>query len=151
MAGRTVPTGPAIAWADGLEAFAWHGVAVEPWVIREPERITVATIDGERNVEVRRVLVERFGEERLIREGGAELVDEDDAGRLWRRHLDPPVLWGRREEPVVMVEVRNSTPEPDGTRRTYFLRVPPTLRTAREAVAWTFGLGALEYRPATES
>jgi hypothetical protein len=143
--------GPAIAWADGLEAFAWHGVAVEPWIIRESGRITVATIDRERNVEVRRVLVERFGEERLIREGGAELVDEDDAGRLWRRHLDPPVRWGRREEPVAMVEVLNSTPEPDGTRKTYFLRVPPAMRTAREAVAWTFGLGAVEYRPAVES
>ena len=46
-----------------------------------------------------------------------------------------------------MVEVRNSTPEPDGSRKTYFLRVPPTVRTAREAVAWTFGLGAVEYRP----
>ena len=98
--------GPAIAWADGLEAFAWHGVAVEPWVIREPGRITVATIDGEPNVEVRRVLVERFGEERLVREGGAELVDADDVGRLWRRRIEEPRRWGpRREEPVVMVEV----------------------------------------------
>ena len=50
-----------------------------------------------------------------------------------------------------MVEVLNSTPEPDGTRRTYFLRVPPTMRTAREAVAWTFGLDGGEYRPAAES
>jgi len=50
-----------------------------------------------------------------------------------------------------MVEVRNSTPEPDGSRRTYFLRVPPTMRTAREAVAWTFGLGAVDYRPAVET
>ena len=41
-----------------------------------------------------------------------------------------------------MVEVVNSTPEPDGSRKTYFLRVPPTIGTAREAVAWTFGLGA---------
>jgi Domain of unknown function (DUF6745) len=143
--------GPAIAWADGLEGFAWHGVAVEPWVIRDPGRITVAMIDGERNVEVRRVLVERFGEERLIREGGAELVDADDVGRLWRRHLDPPVRWGRREEPVVMVEVANATPEPDGTRKTYLLRVPPAMRTAREAVAWTFGLSGTQYRPERET
>ena len=69
----------------GLEAHAWHGVIVEPWVIREPERITVASIDAERNAEVRRVLVERFGEERLIREGAPELVDSDVVGRLWRR------------------------------------------------------------------
>ncbi|WP_442810207.1 DUF6745 domain-containing protein [Streptomyces sp. W16] len=30
-----------------------------------------------------------------------------------------------------MVEVLNSTPEPDGTHRTYWLRVPPSTRTAR--------------------
>jgi hypothetical protein len=145
--------GPAIAWADGLEAFAWHGVAVEPWVIREPERITVARIDATSNAEVRRVLVERFGEERLVREGGAELLDSDVVGRLWRRRIDAePTRWGpRREEPVVMVEVLNSTPEPDGTRRTYFLRVPPTMRSAREAVAWTFGLAGSEYRPERET
>ena len=50
-----------------------------------------------------------------------------------------------------MVEVRNSTPEPDGSCKTYFLRVPPATRTARAAVAWTFGLGAVEYRPAAQS
>ena len=27
-----------------------------------------------------------------------------------------------------MVEVLNSTPEPDGSRKTYFLRVPPDIR-----------------------
>lgn len=143
---------PAIAWADGAEAYAWHGVPVEPWVIREPEQITVDAIDGERNVETRRVLVERFGEERLIREGGAELISEDAAGRLWRRGFGGPgPAWVRREEPVVMVEVQNATPEADGTRRTYFLRVPPDMRSARAAVAWTFGLREWEYRPAAES
>jgi hypothetical protein len=143
--------GPAIAWPDGLEAHAWHGVIVEPWVIREPERITVASVDAERNAEVRRVLVERFGEERLIREGAPELVDSDAVGRLWRRRLEPPHHWGPREEPVVMVEVHNSTLEPDGTRKTYYLRVPPTIGTAREAVAWTFGMAGPEYHPEKQS
>jgi len=143
--------GPAIAWTDGLEAYAWHGVAVEPWVVTDPGRITVKAIDAETNVEVRRVLVERFGEERLVREGGAVLVDEDETGRLWRRDAARAGWWGPRDEPIVMVEVVNATPEPDGTRRTYFLRVPPTMTTARAAVAWTFGLGAVEYRPAVES
>ena len=48
---------------------------------------------------------------------------------------DPPV----DGEPLTVVEVVNSTPEPDGSHRRYFLRVPPDTRTAREAVAWTFG------------
>ena len=118
------------------------------WVIRRPDRITVEAIDAETNAEVRRALVERFGVERLIREGGSTLVDEEASGRLWRRDLGG--RWNH-EEPIVMVEVENSTPEPDGTRRTYFLRVPPQTRSAREAVAWTFGLRRDEYRPSTET
>jgi len=38
-----------------------------------------------------------------------------------------------------MVEVANATPEPDGTRRAYWLRVPPDMRTARQAVAQAGG------------
>lgn len=148
--------GPAIAWRDGLRVFAWHGVDVPSWVVMQPEEITVRRIDEEKNVEVRRVLVERFGEERLVREGGSVLVHEDATGRLWRRDAErrPPGMgswWRPRDEPIVMVAVVNATPEPDGSRKTYFLRVPPTVTTAREAVAWTFGLGAAEYRPAAQS
>jgi hypothetical protein len=40
----------------------------------------------------------------------------------------------------VLVEVVNATQEPDGWHRRYYLRVPPSIRTARAAVAWTFGI-----------
>lgn len=46
-----------------------------------------------------------------------------------------------------MVEVVNSTPEPDGTHRTYYLRVPPSIRIARPGVAWTFGVDEADYHP----
>ncbi|MGW6422603.1 DUF6745 domain-containing protein [Nocardia sp. NPDC055053] len=71
-------------------------------------------------------------------------VHRDDTGILWRIALDG-------DEDVVMVEVVNSTPEPDGTNRTYWLRVPPTTRTAREGVAWTFGLAADAYEPVQQT
>jgi len=45
---------------------------------------------------------------------------QDDYGKLWRTTL---VVDG---EPLTVVEVANATPEPDGTRKRYFLRVPPT-------------------------
>jgi hypothetical protein len=141
--------GPSIAWADGTELWAWHGVRVGREVVLDPGSITAPRVDSEANAEVRRVLVERMGIERLTREGGAELVDEDETGRLWRRRM-PHASWVGQEA-VVTVEVRNSTPEPDGTRKTYFLRVPPTMSSARAAVAWTFGLGQVEYRPAVET
>ena len=141
--------GPALAYGDGTAIHAWHGVRVDSWIIDHPERITVGAIDEAENAEVRRVMVERFGAERLVREGNAELVHEDEAGRLWRRPLAPDP-WSR-EEPFVVVEVVNSTPEPDGSRKTYWLRVPPRTQTAREGVAWTFGMGGSEYRPAQQS
>ena len=37
------------------------------------------------------------------------------------------------------------------TGREYYLRVPPGVNTADEAVAWTFGLSSSEYHPAQES
>jgi len=40
----------------------------------------------------------------------------------------------------VMVEVENATPEPDGHNKMYMIRVDPRCTTAREAVAWTFGI-----------
>ena len=40
--------------------------------------------------------------------------------------------------------------EKDGTRKRYFLAVPPTMKTARKAVAWTFGMSADEYKPEVE-
>lgn len=141
--------GPALGFGDGTTIWADHGVVVPSDVIRDPGSITVERIDAETNAEIRRVMTERFGPERLVREGGAELVDEDEIGRLWRRSFsgsrwNPP-------EPVVMVEVRNSTPEPDGSVRTYYLRVPPTIQTARAAVAWTFGLQGATYEPVVET
>jgi hypothetical protein len=71
-------------------------------------------------------------------------VHRDETGVLWRVEFDD-------DEPLVMVEVINSTPEPDGSRRTYFLRVPPDTETAREGVAWTFGLTAEEYQPLAQT
>jgi hypothetical protein len=155
--------GPAIAYGDGLVVYAIHGTAIPAWLFEEPERLAPDVIDAEPNVEIRRVMIERFGAERLIREGGAELVHEDETGRLWRRPVgDPqtqrsaglrgPTRAGRQsDEAIVMVEVRNATPESDGTRKTYFLRVPPTVQTAREAVAWTFDLDGETYRPDVET
>ena len=50
-----------------------------------------------------------------------------------------------------MVKVVNSTAEADGSFKDYFLRVPTTITSAREAVAWTFGKAADEYAPEVQT
>ena len=46
-----------------------------------------------------------------------------------------------------MVKVVNSTPEYDGTFKDYFLRVPPEMTRARQAIAWTFDKKETDYDP----
>ncbi len=53
--------------------------------------------------------------------------------------------------PLVFVKVLNATREKDGRQKEFFLRVPPYITTAREAVAWSFGLTPEEYKPTQES
>ena len=136
--------GPALAWADGFAVHAIHGVRVPAPVVETPDMITVDYIHDEPDVEVRRVLLDRYGHARFLRDVGAEQVHADQFGTLWRRRLPD-------DEDLVMVEVANATPEPDGTARTYWLRVPPGMRTARQAVAWTFGLDEGDYHPTAQT
>ncbi|MEO3784470.1 DUF6745 domain-containing protein [Actinocorallia sp. B10E7] len=136
--------GPALAYPDGFALHAWRGMPIPPGFLETLSGLTAHRILDEENAELRRVMLEHFGYDDYLREVGARPLHKDETGVLWR--IDLP-----GDEPVVMVEVINSTPEPDGTYRTYYLRVPPHISTARAGVAWTFGLTEDEYRPVKET
>jgi hypothetical protein len=135
--------GPAIRWPAGAGYFFWRGVEVPADVILFPEAIRAGDVLREQNTELRRILLERMGPARFLRETGARPVHADECGRLYR--IAAPGV-----EPIAFVEVTNSTPEPDGTYKRYLLRVPP-VRTARAAVAWTFGMSERQYAPAAQT
>jgi len=137
-------SGPAIRYATGWGLWFWHGIGVPREAIELPETLSVSHIEREANVEVRRVMIERYGQGRFLMDAGATLVHEDARGKLWRKEV-------MGDEPIVMVQVRNATPEADGACKEYFLRVPSSMSKASDAVAWTFGLDARTYRPSAES
>jgi hypothetical protein len=144
--------------SDIVDLYFWHGVLVPAFVIRRPDLITIANINQEINAEVRRVMIERYrhGEEihgsaAFIRDAGGECLDHDERyGTLWRRRI-PGSAHIPDDEAIVMIEVVNRTREPDGRFRHHWLRVPPTMQTAREAVAWTFNMPAQQYAPEIET
>jgi hypothetical protein len=144
--------GAACAYPDGFAIHAIHGVQVPAFVIERPRDITVKKIDDEINAEVRRVMIDRYrdGEEingaaAFLRDAGGVRVDHDEKfGTLWRREISD-------DEPIVLLEVINATPEPDGRFKHYWLRVPPTMTTAHEAAAWTFDRSPEDYAPQVES
>lgn len=134
------PVGPAVRFSDGYSLYAVHGVMLPAWIIEQPDMITPSKISDERNVEIKRVMIEKYGQERYLVDSGATLLHADGYGELYST-----VVQG--DEPLVMVKVVNSTPEPDGSYRDYFVRVPPGMTTAEQAVAWLGGFetGHFEY------
>ena len=145
-------SGPACAYPDGWAIYAFHGVRVPQFVIERPREISVATIEKEANAEIRRVMIERYkhgegvhgGAAYIVDAGGKRLDHDERFGTLWHRDV-------KDDEPIRMIEVINSTREPTGEFKRYWLRVPPTVNTAHEAVAWSFGKTIKDYMPQIET
>ncbi len=136
--------GPALAWADGSSFYAWRGRPVPPELVDPAIPVTLARVLREFDPGSRWVLIERYGLGRFMRDAGAQELHRNSSGTLYRlRSIVGP--------PIVAVRVVNHSPEPDGTYKEFWLRVPPSVLTAREAVAWTFGLREHEYRPWQQS
>lgn len=143
--------GPAIDYGknDKSNVYAVGGVVVDSYVVENPEKITVADIEKESNAEVRRVKIDQYGQSRYLQDSGAEVINEDDFGVLYRKNLGD-------DEPLMMVKVVNSTQEPDGTFKDYFIRVDPNayggLKTARQAIAstWRNEDGSMMFKNADE-
>jgi len=142
-------SGPAIQYPDGWGVWAVHGVRVPQYIIENPENLTPQRITDEENVEVRRIMLERYGAGRYLHDIGAVVLDADvdplgNPRRLLRAELP-------NDEPLVMTEVTNSTPELDGSKKVYHERVPGSITTLEEAFAWQWGLQVGEYDPKVET
>jgi Domain of unknown function (DUF6745) len=141
VAGSAIKSAP----AHVEEALLWRRVRVPARVAFHPESFAAAEVFAMPNVELRRVLLEMLGPERLLERLSPEVVHEDvDLGgprRLLR--IRSPLS----REPYVFLECRCPS-----TGRTYVLRVPPTTTTCHAAAAWTAGFdNPDDYKPLYET
>ena len=113
--------GPAVGFRDGWGVYAVHGVRVPADIIEDNSSITVARIESETNAEVRRVMIDLYkggrdaggGPGAYLADSGATIIHEDlDPLGATRRLLRKEVP---DDEPIVMIDVQNSTQEPDGS------------------------------------
>jgi len=142
-------TGPALEFRDGSTVYALDGRLVPEKLIRQPKSLIIREILRMPTWGSRRLAIERYGMERFLTDSKARIIHSDDFGTLYRKKFS-----NDREEAenwMAVVKVVNATPERDGSFRDYFLQVPPEIETAREAVAWTFGLESPEYAPGIET
>jgi hypothetical protein len=141
-------TGTCIAFLpDGWSRYAWHGVSVPEKVILAPETLTREDFMREWNIEVRRVIQERMGTEQFIAKMGGGIIDSGPRGALYEVVMPPPPeSWMPWDRVARYVQLQDAS-----TERLYFLRVPPTIQTAAEAVAWSFQIAVEDYGPAQET
>lgn len=113
--------------------YAIHGVTVDKKIVER--NFTVEDIEKQTNVEVRRVMIDIYGRSQYILDSGAVKMHEDDWGSLYVKEQ-------KNDVPIMMVKVVNSTQEPDGTFKDYWIRVDPNcyngIKTAKAAVASTW-------------
>lgn len=122
----------------------WKGVPVDQRIAFRPHEIHGREVLEVSNAELRRVMLARMGFERFLAEVEAETLDRDtDAGgeRSLLRVKMPD------DEPLVCVAVYCPS-----TGRQYTLRVPPTMATCHQAIAWTAGFeDPSQYQPLIET
>ena len=137
----------------GLDADKWgsisyyyEGVRIPPHFYTKPDSLTITEVLAHPNTEVRYVGIKIVGMDRVLDSENTTIIHKDK-----QKNQILFQIKGIFDEPVSYVKVVNSTQEPDGTYKDYYLCVPPTVKTCQEAVAWTFRLEEQEYQPEQET
>ena len=126
--------------------YYYENIRVPPHYITNPESLTLQEVLAHVNTEVRFVGMKIVGMDKVMNDKKTKIIhrDEEKGQVLFQ-------IKGIFQDPVCYVKVVNSTQEPDGTFKDYYLCVPPDVKTCKQAVAWTFRLEEQEYQPEQET
>ncbi len=130
--------GMALTFPDGWGIYAWHGVRVPKGIILDPEKITIDPIAKESNLEIRRVMCERYGWEKYFNDrmgrGYCKLINEK---MVWNQ---PVRLFADEDEGVTrhFVHVINGTEESDGTKHQFIVNCKNIDNDAEKSVYGTY-------------
>lgn len=131
---------PSARWADGSSFVFFDGIEMSMSVLEGAVKAP-KTLLNVRNAEQRRALLRLVGPDRLLADVSAERVNEDEFGELYKLPNSSQ-----------FVIVNNATPEPDGTVKKYILgAIGNQHKTARSAIASTWGLREEQYWPVRET
>ena len=127
----------AVKFSDDWGVYVWHGVSVPETWITEKSKLTSSEVLKVSNVEQRRAGCEIIGWSKILKQLNAKTIQKDDDPQIGELlEVDLP---GSGKEKFLKVEC--------GTGRTFALPVPPDMKTALQANAWTYNLKDFEYKP----
>jgi len=122
--------GPAILYDDGFAVYAWHGVRIPgDWITNKSSLTAKKALKWE-NMEQRRAACEILGWVHILNELNANVVDTDPDPQIGTLvEVDIPDIGKERFIRVLC-----------GTGREFAIPVPPDMKTALEANAWTYDI-----------
>lgn len=124
--------GPALSYMGGVDLYFWHGVEVPGHWIKSKfkgfDKDLAQEVLATTNLEVRRAGCEIIGWDDIITILGAKTIDEDP----------DPTVGTLLEVEIPDVGVERYLRVLCGTGRQFALPVPPSMKTAIQANAWTY-------------
>ena len=122
-------TGPSHRWRDGWSLYHWHGVRIPAEWIEDRASLTAKAALTWTNIEQRRAACEIVGWSNILKELNAKTIDRDDDPEIGE--LVEVTIEGSRERFLRVL---------CGTKREFSLPVPPDVKTALAANAWTYAV-----------
>jgi len=118
--------GPAIQFADGYSLYSYHGVTLpEKYGKIHPNEWQPQWLLSEENAELKRVLIQGIGYDRIARELAAVELD------TWQEYTLLKIDTKVDVEPIYLLKMTCPS-----TGFIHALRVPPDIYSAREAIKW---------------
>ena len=144
LAHSGLTTEASVPESAGPAELRWGGVPIDRRVAFHPDTITPDEVIAEANAERRRVLIDRYGYGRLLRDLDAKVLDADRDPGGERQLLRVPF---ENDEDLVALSCHCPS-----TGRQYVIRVPPKTPTCHAAAAWIAGFDDPDdYRPLAET
>lgn len=128
--------GPAVSYPDGFEVYSWHGTRVPSDWIKNKSSLTAKKAITWENIEQRRAACEILGWINVLSELDSKVINEDE----------DPTIGTLLEVNIPEVGKEKFLKVLCGTGRTFAIPVPPDMKTALEANAWTFGINPEDLR-----
>ena len=117
---------PAIQFADGFSVYAYHGVSLpEKYGKVHPQQWRSEWLLSEDNAELRRVLIQGIGYDRICQELAAVELDS------WQEYTLLKIDNNVDVEAIYLLKMTCPS-----TGYVHILRVPPDVSSAREAICW---------------
>lgn len=129
--------GAAIQYPDGFSVYSWHGTRIPKEWIEDKHSLTAKIALTWKNIEQRRCACEIIGWNNILNELDAKTINADrdpEIGELVEVNI-PDI----GKEKFLRVKC--------GTGRDFAIPVPPYMKTALQANAWTWQLEDFEYNP----